>query len=297
MWSSCSTTASYTQKVGIPKGMYSDDMRKTETPWKQHCRILGLICPTSGLFQVWRTFQKEDEASLWLVDFKGQLIKSFMSWWWRQIWKWMHTEVWTLRFSQRVPTSPSSPIVSPVVSQEAARQKDNSVVPSCFWKFLSPYTCQQNIQVRATSALLGFPSCVGITDGMSSCFLLFLTLSCFYKNRSFSIRCKPLYTNSIVLMKDFTTSSWPKTSQRGRISHARSAKLITLLSHPCSLVNPHDAWVHELFQPDQVVFPWAVLKSQWIIWICLSEGKFWSLLSTVQHQFPLVTIASSEHFG
>lgn len=90
--------------------------------------------------------------------------------------------------------------------------------------------------------------------------------------------CKPLYTNSLVLMKDFTASSWPKTSQRGSISHVRSAELIPSLQ----FANPHYALLHEVFQPWLTVltrlFSWAVLESYWIIWTCLSEGRFWSLL-------------------
>lgn len=53
------------------------------------------------------------ERSIFVVGrFQRALYK--MSWWWRQIWKWMHTEVWIL--SQRVPTSPSCPMVSSVIS-------------------------------------------------------------------------------------------------------------------------------------------------------------------------------------
>lgn len=136
----------------------------------------------------------------------------------------------------------------------------------------------------------------------SSLFLLFVTLSHFY----ISIRtgcspscCKPLYTNSVVLVQGFMSSSWPKTCQQARISHAGSAKHTMLLFHLCCLANRHDAWSHEIFQPwpTVLILGCLVLSSSQVqvkntnfsVWRQMEISLCWSI---VQHQLPLVTVTS-----
>lgn len=187
----CPTLSMWEQKKGC-----------TQMTWGKwntmHCRILGLTYPTSGPFQVCRTFQKEDkEASIFVVgDCKGHFIKSFMSWWWRQVGCECILRCEPLG-SVRGFQHPLAPLWfhrGSVRSCWTRRQFSSAI---CFLSICSPHTSQQDTQVRTTSALLGFPSCVRITDGMSPLFLLFLILSCFYRIDDSPSGCKPLYTNSL----------------------------------------------------------------------------------------------------